>query len=262
MHSDYLALGESISFGYVSKPSPAPGGGDPYRNAANFAGYPSFVGDALEMTTTNASCPGETSASFIATSAPDNGCKAYRAVFPLHASYPGESQLQFAEAFIKAHRLSTQLVTLQLGGNDGLLVIDHCGGIANTSCIDPQVDTTTSTLTSNLTQIVQALRDAGYNDPIVLVDYYALNYGDAYQSQLIGKINAAIASVATADHLQLADAFTAFKQAADRIGGNTCATGLLAPGSSELGACDLHPALAGQNLLATTVEAAALKAGS
>jgi lysophospholipase L1-like esterase len=259
---DYLALGESITFGYVAHPSPAPGGGDPYRNPEDFTGYPSFVGDALEMTTTNASCPGETSSSFISGSGPDAGCQSYRAAFPLHVAYAGESQLEFAKAFVNGHRLSTQLVTIQLGGNDGLLVIEHCGGIAKTSCIDPQVGPTVTTLTSNLTTIVQALRDAGYNDTIVLVNLYALNYADAYQTQLVGKINAAIASVATADHLQLADVYTAFQRAAGRVGGNTCDTGLLGAGSSDLGPCDVHPALAGQHLLATTVEAAALQSGT
>ena len=56
---DYLALGDSIAFGY----RPAPWAD--YRRAANFAAYPEDLAAALKLNLVNAACPGETSASMI-----------------------------------------------------------------------------------------------------------------------------------------------------------------------------------------------------
>ena len=254
----YLALGDSIAFGYVGHATPPPGGGDPYASQAAFVGYPSYVGQTFGLDLTNAACPGETSGSFIAASAPDNGCHAYKAVNPLHVSYPGQSQLQFADAFLKAHT-NAQLVTVHTGADDGLVVLEKCGGLANSACITPQLAPTLSTLAANLTTIVQSLRATGYNGDLVLVNFYALNYANATETKLVKQLNSAIAGVASAQHVTLADAYSAFSQAATRSGGDTCATGLLAPGSSALGHCDLHPDALGQQLLATTIENAVLQ---
>src|SRR3954470_21821298 len=69
--STYLALGDSVSFGYqepqvVPKPD--------YSRASNFLGWPEHTGRALHLKVANASCPGETSASLINPSAPAFGC--------------------------------------------------------------------------------------------------------------------------------------------------------------------------------------------
>ena len=254
----YLALGDSVAFGYLANPPTPPGGGSAYKNAANFVGYPTYVGNFLDLSTTNASCPGETTGSFIDTKAADGGCRVYRASYPLHVSYPGESQLEYAVAFLKAHP-TTELVTIDTGADDGLLVIEQCGGLTETACINAKVGPALSAITTSLTTIVQAVRGAGFNGTLVLVNLYSLNYANAFETQLVGQLDSAIASVATTNHLGLADAFSAFQAAANRVGGNTCTTGLLAAGSSALGSCDLHPSLTGQQLLATTVENVAVK---
>lgn len=254
----YLALGDSVAFGYLANPPTPAGGGSAYKNAASFVGYPTYVGNFLDLSTTNASCPGETTGSFIDTKAADNGCRVYRGSYPLHVSYPGQSQLDYAVAFLKAHP-TTELVTIGAGANDGLLVIEQCGGLGNTACINAKIGPALSALTTNLTTIVQAVRNAGFNGTLVLVNFYSLNYANAFETQLVGQLNSAIASVASANHLGLADAFSAFQAAANRVSGNTCTTGLLAAGSSSLGSCDLHPSLSGQQLLATTVENIAVK---
>src|SRR3712207_6770089 len=65
----YLALGDSVPFGYR--------GGEPpeaYQDAADFVGYPELVGEELGLEVLNASCPGETTASFLDAAAPSNGC--------------------------------------------------------------------------------------------------------------------------------------------------------------------------------------------
>lgn len=254
----YLALGDSVAFGYLANPPTPAGGGSAYKNAANFVGYPTYVGRFFDLNMTNASCPGETTGSLIDAKAPDNGCRVYRGSYPLHVSYPGQSQLEYAAAFLKAHP-TTELVTIGTGANDGLLVIEQCGGLSNTACINSKIGPALSTLTTNLTTIVHAVRSAGFNGTLVLVNFYSLNYANTFETQLVGQLDTAIASVATANHLGLADAFSAFQAAANRVSGSTCTTGLLAAGSSSLGSCDLHPSLTGQQLLATTVENVAVK---
>src|SRR5688500_1207936 len=55
----YLALGDSVPFGYYGN------AGALYLDPDNFVGYPELVADDLKLRLLNASCPGETTASFI-----------------------------------------------------------------------------------------------------------------------------------------------------------------------------------------------------
>src|SRR4051812_41364557 len=85
--STYLGLGDSVSFGY-QEPGvvPAPD----YSHASSFQGWPEHTGRALHIKVVNASCPGETSASFIDPTAQAFGCEntagntaiSYRKNFP------------------------------------------------------------------------------------------------------------------------------------------------------------------------------------
>src|SRR5919107_2423021 len=60
--STYLALGDSVSFGYQEpQVVPAPD----YAKASNFLGWPEHAARALRLKLVNASCPGETSGSLI-----------------------------------------------------------------------------------------------------------------------------------------------------------------------------------------------------
>ncbi len=80
--SSYLALGDSVSFGYrepANLPTPD------YSNAAKFVGFTEDVGAALKLRVANAA-----------------------------------SQLQYAEVFLARHR-DTRLVTLMIGANGGFL---------------------------------------------------------------------------------------------------------------------------------------------
>ena len=63
---DYLALGDSVAFGYNPLVDPS--------NPDNFVGYPSTVAQLADENVTNASCLGETSGSFISPTGTDNGC--------------------------------------------------------------------------------------------------------------------------------------------------------------------------------------------
>src|SRR5436190_7262657 len=104
--STYLALGDSVSFGYQEpQVVPAPN----YAKASTFRGFPEHLARALHLRVFNASCPGESSASFLNTSAPSYGCEnfpganiGYRKSAPLHVRYSG-SQLSYAVSFLRKH---------------------------------------------------------------------------------------------------------------------------------------------------------------
>ena len=252
----YLALGDSITFGYVSHPAPSPDGSNPFSNADNFTGYPTYVGAALGLQTVNAACPGETSTSVMAFGTHDAGCASYREAYPLHVAYTGLTQLQFAQAFLAANP-DTRLVTIALGINDVGLAVPRCGGIRNTSCLERDLPSVVSTVRSNLTTIVRALRSTGSHATIVLVNYYALEYANAWTGGIVRALAATIGQVGAGEHVRVADSYDAFKRATDAMDGDACVSGLFAPGASTLGPCDLHPTAAGQHLLANAVESAA-----
>lgn len=251
----YLALGDSITFGYVSQPAPTPDGSNPFSNPDTFAGYPAYVGAALRLETVDAACPGETSTSIMAFGTPDAGCASYRAAYPLHVAYAELTQLQFAEAFLQANP-DTQLVTVAIGINDVGLAVSRCGGIRNASCLERDLPSVLTTVRSNLTTIVRALRATGTRATIVVVNYYALEYANTRTTRIVRALDGTIAQVAADERVRVADSFDAFKHATDAMDGDACVSGLFGPGSSTLGPCDLHPSEAGQRLLASAVESA------
>ncbi len=68
----YLALGDSVAFGYVPPDAvPAP----KYLDAHSFVGYPEYLAQQLNERVSNASCPGETTASMLVAGAQSNGCE-------------------------------------------------------------------------------------------------------------------------------------------------------------------------------------------
>src|SRR6516162_5217210 len=120
----YLALGDSVPFGMnvtllppYSQHTPTP---------SDFVGYPEIVASSLHVVELNASCPGETSTSFLSLknidTMPDNGCNSPHVVPPppppstlppvsipsfksmnlLHTNYSG-AQMDFALAQLKAN---------------------------------------------------------------------------------------------------------------------------------------------------------------
>src|SRR5262245_19694190 len=68
----YLALGDSVPFGMDVTLLP------PYSSRvpqpSDFVGYPEIAAAAMRVSELNASCPGETSGSFLDTSVLDFGC--------------------------------------------------------------------------------------------------------------------------------------------------------------------------------------------
>jgi hypothetical protein len=70
---NYLALGDSIAFGFNPTLMPNPPA-PPWPNPNQFTGYPEIVSQLERKTEANAACPGETSGSFFDVAFPDNGC--------------------------------------------------------------------------------------------------------------------------------------------------------------------------------------------
>lgn len=247
--SGYLALGDSVVFGYRESTNiPTPD----YTQPDTFVGYPEDVSADLSLAGTNASCPGETSTSFITGTAPSNGCEGtagspgYRDVYPLHVAYTG-SQLDFAVSFLERHR-DTRLVSLTIGANDGFL----CQHTTADQCAS-ELPTVLQTVGDNVGTILGAIRhEAHYVGQIVLVDYYALDYADPTQVALSQLLNDELISASKPFDVAVADGFGAFQAAALQSGGDTCAAGLLTVLSG--GGCGIHPSVAGQQLLASALE--------
>jgi lysophospholipase L1-like esterase len=245
----YLALGDSITFGFIASDGYA------YVNPKNFVSYPVYVaGERLDVT--NPACPGEASSGFISLTGADNGCRPFRAQFPLHVGY-ASSQLDFATNFLAAHR-HTRLVTILLGANDIFLLETACKGAP--ACIQAGLPQTLATLGQNMNTILGRLRATGFHGVLVVVNYYSLDYTNPFQTGVVTALNQTLAAVAHANGAVVGDAFTAFQAAASTpfAGGQTCKAGLLNvnPGDPTQATCDVHPSQSGHQLLADAVEAA------
>lgn len=249
--NSYLALGDSVTFGYINS------AGYEYYYPQNFVSFGDYDSLAFSLNLANAACPGETTGSFLSVAAPDNGCRAYRAVFPLHVAYPSlinSTQYVFATGFLKTNP-STQLVTLMLGANDLLLLEQQCNG--NPQCIQQGLPQVYATAEANMTQILAGLRATGYTGAIVIVNYYSPDYTNQLDTEAIMGLNQAISAPAQQFGASVADVFTAFQNAASSpfAMGNTCAAGLLVPANPQTSppTCDIHASQLGHKLIASVI---------
>jgi hypothetical protein len=244
---DYLALGDSVAFGY----SPLLN----FGNAANFIGYPDTADATLKQNLTNASCPGETSGHFIDLTASDNNCGLYRHSFPLHVAYSG-TQLAFADGFLQSHP-DTLVVSITIGANDLFVLIHSCGGSttpAEITCIQAGLPAMLQTLGANLDIIYGHIRTVdGYHHKLVGLTYYALNYGDPVGTQITAAVNQVVADRTQAWSGIVADGFGAFEAASAAFGGDTCAAGSRIVLVAAPLTCDVHPTPAGRDLLAQAI---------
>ncbi len=243
-NSAFLALGDSVVFGYITQD------GHAYVNPDNFVGYPDYVGRDLGVRTANASCPGETTSGFISPTGADNGCRPFKANFPLHAG-SASTQLDFATNFLSTHK-HTRLVTIGLGANDAFLLQNACGG--DPTCIQNGLPAVLGTIYSNMNTILGNLHATGFRGVLMVVNYYSLDYTDPLQTGFTIAINQTLAAAAAANGAVVADAFSAFQAAATPAGGKTCVAGLLNANPQNQTLCDVHPSQSGQRLLARIVE--------
>ena len=260
----YLALGDSIPFGMNALLLP------PYATQTptpdQFIGYPEIVAAAEHLFQSkkevNASCPGETSGSFLDANSEDLGCNSphYQPPAPtippfktpcgLHTCYTG-AQMDFAESQLKTNK-HINLVTLSIGANDLLMALQ-----GKTPCDDTCVGNALQTYGGNLAQILSRIR-AHYQGTLIMTKYYSpspdLDPIAVLVNGVMTQVAAQLAMQPNFAPVQFADGFTAFKA----FGDDACTAGLLIrlPPSPFTPPCDVHPSPLGQQLLAATVELA------
>lgn len=277
----YLALGDSVAFGLNAKLLP------PYSSQtptpAQFVGYPETIAAwehlAEPQKEVNASCPGETSGSFLDTSNPDNGCNhnhyipspapgippitipPFKTTFGLHVPYTG-SQMRFAESQFDSNE-HINLVTLSIGANDILLALPalvQCG--TDQSCAQGVLAPVLQAYGANLAQILTLIR-AHYQGTLVLLTYYspapALDGVAVALNGVMTQVASQFSGKPGFPRIVIADGFTPFKLLSAPFQDDACTAGLLIklPQSPyTTSPCDIHPSPPGRDVLAATIEAA------
>lgn len=180
----YLALGDSLASGYQ------PGQGD-----HKTGGYVGQVAAKVGAPLTNLACSGETTGSYLGTTA--NRC------------FPGSSQDAAALKFLASKKGTPGVITIDIGAND----VAGCaeGGSINLEC----VNTGLGTVKSNTVTILNNLRAAAPDSQIIVLNYYNpflvfyLNEATrplaTLSAPLQRQLNSSIASAAAGAKAQVAD---------------------------------------------------------
>jgi lysophospholipase L1-like esterase len=248
--STYLAIGDSVSFGYQEpQVQPAPN----YGKASTFLGFPEHAARALRLKVSNAACPGETSSSFLNPSAQSFGCEnypgnpniGYRKFYPLHVRYSG-GQMAYALSFLRNHP-KTRLISLMIGANDFFV----CQATTSDGCASQsEREATLATLSKNVRTILSSIRNkAKYRGQIVVMRYYSLDYGSPLISGQSQILNSTLIGAAKPFGVAVADGYGQFKSASAQSAGKPCQAGLLTQ-LGDPGSCGVHPSFSGQGMLA------------
>jgi lysophospholipase L1-like esterase len=255
----YLALGDSIAFGFNPTLFPPFKPPMPVPTPNQFVGYPDSVADTLHLLQSkkevNAACPGETSGSFLNGNTPDNGCNGahgFKATIGLHTNYDG-SQESFAVSELASNK-HINLVTLSIGGNDLLLLQQFCAIVPSmfAECVMNNLPSVLTTYAKNLTVILGNIR-ATYHGTLIVMNSYSPS-SDLLFIEAISELNQMTMEVGSNFGVKFADAFTAFLNYSElHGGGDPCAAGLLISLSPAAPGCDVHPSPLGRDLLAQTV---------
>ena len=179
----YLALGDSLAYGYHQAQFKEELGSKGFVEAANFDdGYVDDFGSALRLfkprlQIINDGCPGETTETMI------HGSGAYGpefcaggltgGPFPkafLHHSYPGT---QLEDALAVAAKPGVGTITLDIGANDILQFLGTtCGFPAAYTCTPGQVEAEIGHVVANVGYILGQLRAAAPKAKIIFVSQY------------------------------------------------------------------------------------------
>ena len=284
--SDYLALGDSLAYGYQAAKF-----GAEYPNIVPSTfdtGYVDVLGSWLQslkrpIETTNFGCPGESSDSFrfggrgAATNytfvpnpafCGDQPAAGVGAIFSkawLHDFYGG-SQLDAALAFLRKHP-HTSPITLDIGANDTLIFLEQCGFGAVPDCVTPAaIGNLYAHIAGNVAASVAALRTAAPRAEIIVLGLYnpypaVLPGGD----MLTKALNTTLRSVVTGLGADFADPLPVFNPASVTGGSeladipsiclltNMCPGGIFNPASPF---ADIHPTDTGYATLASIIAAA------
>jgi lysophospholipase L1-like esterase len=203
--SFYLALGDSLAFGYQQAKFNAnlPFGEPPTAFNTGYVDDFSTMLQAINpaIKTVNLGCPGETTATFM-----NGGCP-YTASLPLccqlHDSYAGD-QLDAALGFLGKHPGQVSPITIDLGAND----LNVCK--FDLSCIQTQI----AVVATNMHTILTALRGAAPSAEIIVMEYYnPFAFINTSTNVAAEQLNAVIANDAVEVGGRVADAFTPFNVA-------------------------------------------------
>jgi len=247
----YLALGDSITFGYQGARIAAEVQATGTVNPAGFT--TGVANDYLRILQVlrpgiqlvNYACPGETSTQFVSVS----GCPTFSYqghAFPLHNAFTG-TQLAAALAFIAAHPGQVSPITVDIGANDVVQLLAACGGLSNVTCVASAFPAALKTFGQNLTQILGALRQAAPDASItVLEPYNPYSVAAPSSSILADAVNKVIVQVAAATHVHVADAYTPFNVNPPQPQTICALTAFCTP------LHDIHPTVAGYLRLAQT----------
>lgn len=258
----YLAIGDSVAFAW--DPTLPKTNGQVI--ASSYKGYADLIGQRLDLHVDNSACPGEASGSFLDKTAEDNGCRANRAAYKLHTDWGGaDTQMDFVVSYLKSAIAAgnpPELITMSIGGNDGLLLQKDCAawGFAASGCDLVKLPFAVHNYRDHLDTILKTIDGTGWRGTMVLVTTHAPDYSDAIANFGLTHFNEEMQK-AIADtqkglgmKVVIADAFGAFKEKANAFGGKTCETGLLI--KLPDGTCDIHPSAAGHQLIADQIEKA------
>ncbi len=171
--SSYLALGDSLAFGYSEAKFDSL---YPDENPADYeTGYVNDFADVLKLFNpglqiVNDGCPGETTESFI------HGPCAYVDPdgFTLHHPYaggPSSSQLSDALAYLEAHPGSVNPITIDIGANDALGLIETTCKL-EAACIAAGAPAAFAKIGANLGLILGELRAAAPRAQIIVLGLY------------------------------------------------------------------------------------------
>jgi len=206
-HFYYLALGDSISYGYSLVKfdeqfgpctKEGPGGlkcEPPEAFEPNLVTFIESKEGKLpkrtKTSTVNLSCPGETSSGLIGHNevlgggkgAEFNPCGWHNEHgFRRHTEYGTASQLEAAVALATAHPGAVSLVSLQIGSNDELHVLGLCRNkkyreahsfASEKECVEKEAPALFEKIIKNIGDTIGVLRaGASYSGPVVVLGFY------------------------------------------------------------------------------------------
>ena len=210
--SYYLALGDSITFGYQAFKARA---GLP-PSAFN-TGYVDVFATRLReiqprIVTINYGCPGESTESFVT-----GPCPWTEAGQQLHDPFTG-SQLQAALTFLRSHPGQVSPITLTLFGNDLPKLLGPCtfNGEIDRLCVRDLAPRFTTDFVQRLARILAELRSTAPDAEIIVTGAWD-SFIDAlaFADPLFLNLNAAMAQVVAANRARFADPFPIFNPQGD-----------------------------------------------
>jgi lysophospholipase L1-like esterase len=254
----YLALGDSLAFGfsfvrfYETYPAAT-------LSANVFhTGYVDDLALALrairpDIQVVNLSCPDESTVSYLQGPCPYVSPTPPFLPFPLHTQYTGTQEVA-ALTFLKAHPGQVSPITIDLGVNDVLPVLETDCPTLDPLCLGLHLPPVLKTVGTNLNQILAELRAAAPTADIIIVGYYnPFGVTDPASDVITIELNEVIKSAASPYGVRLADAFTPF----NRTGNETftlCALTLMCIGPyTPYGKPDIHPSDLGYAVIANQI---------